>query len=229
MIACSSGSALAAQVRMALAQREQWQLQPVDLLAILLPLLRIFDACGIPCYLEGSIASSLHGMQQLAQDIDLVIEYADQDLPALLALLKQQYVFEEEGFREAVDRRTACSIIHLDTLMKVDVILAKQATWDVVLRQRIAPYHLDESSVPVRVASVEEMLLVKLRWYSQDVCSRTDGMSDDAGWNDIVGMLKVQGPVLERTLLEQWARTFCITEWFRQALVDADMEQEEAV
>jgi hypothetical protein len=118
-------------------------------------------------------------------------------------------------------------LLHLDTLIKIDLIMAKQTPFDTALRQQVVSYQLDDSSAPVRVASVVEMLPVKLRRYSQDARSRTDGMKDDAEWNDILGMLEVQGPVLEREMLEMWARALKVTETLRRALVDAGIEWEE--
>jgi hypothetical protein len=53
-------------------------------------------------------------------------------------------------------------------------------------------------------------------------------MRDDAEWNDIVGMLKVQEPTLERDFLEEWARNLRIEETLRQALVDAGAEEVQA-
>jgi hypothetical protein len=222
------GPALAARVEMAFVQRKQWHLQPIHLLTVMSPTFHLFEEHNVFCYLGGSIASSLHGMQQMAQDIDLVVDLHDQDLASLLPLLKQSYVFNEDALREAVSQRAACPCIHLDTLMKVDLVVAKQTTFDTALRQSIAPYLLDEQYPPFQVASAMEMILVKLRRYSQDLSSRTDGMRDDAEWNDIIGILKVQRSDLKRDVLENWAEVLKITETLKQALTDAGAEQEEA-
>jgi len=48
-------------------------------------------------------------------------------------------------------------------------------------------------------------------------------MVDDAEWNDILGMLKVQGPNLDLTVLERWAKTLNMTDAFVRALVDAGL------
>jgi len=40
-------------------------------------------------------------------------------------------------------------------------------------------------------------------------------MRDNAQWNDIVGMLKVQGPDLDLVLLEQWAGTLDVADTWR--------------
>ena len=68
------------------------------------------------------------------------------------------------------------------------------------------------------------MILFKLQRYARDERSRTDGMLDDAEWNDILGMLKVQGPDLDMTLLEEWARSLDIVDTWRRALLDAGHE-----
>jgi hypothetical protein len=68
--------------------------------------------------------------------------------------------------------------------MKVDVIVAKQNTFETALHQRVVSSQLDEHYPPLRVASSVKMILVKLRRYTQDSLFRTDGMRDDAEWND---------------------------------------------
>jgi len=88
-VSCWYGPVLATRVEVAFSQREPWQLQSVDLLSVMLPVFHLFEERDVLCYLGGSIASSLHGMQQMAQDIELVVDLHDQDLTSLLPLLKQ--------------------------------------------------------------------------------------------------------------------------------------------
>jgi hypothetical protein len=228
VVSHSYGPLLAEQVREAFIQHHDWSLQPIDLLTVMLPVLQAFDELNLFWYLGGSIASSLHGMQQMAQDIDLVVNLHSQNLPSLLPLLKQHYAFDDNSFQEAVAQHTACSLIHLDTLMKVDLIMARQGAFDIALQPRIASYHLDDRYPSLPLASAVEMILVKLHCYSQDLLSRNDGMRDDAEWNDIVGMLKIQEPTLERDFLEEWARNLKIAEVLWQALVDAGAEEVQA-
>jgi len=67
------GQRIGQRVRAALAARPQWQEQPVDLTATLLPVMQALHEGGISSYIGGSIASSIHGMHQSASDIDLVL------------------------------------------------------------------------------------------------------------------------------------------------------------
>ncbi len=210
-------------VQAALERRQGWYVQPTDLVSVILPALELFNELGAPCHLGGSVASSLHGMQQLAQDVDLVVDLPRYRLPSLPALLGQHYVLDEEEARRAVRERAPFPLIHLNTLMKVDVVLPRPSAFETAMRHLVAPATLDERLPPVRVASAPEMILVKLRRYQRDERSRSDGMRDDAQWNDIVGMLKVQGPALDLGLLEQWVEALEVAETWRRALADAGL------
>jgi hypothetical protein len=126
------------------------------------------------------------------------------------------------ALREAVTKRSNCSLIHLDTLLKVDLVMTRPTPFETALRPLIMTYQLDEHARPVRVASASEMILFKLARYQQDVLTRQDGMHDEAEWNDIMGVLRVQGPDLDLALLEQWSRALRITEAWQQVLVEAE-------
>lgn len=223
VLSYSYGPSLAQRVQAALERCEDWHLQPIDLLAVMLSARRALEDLHLPYYLGGSIASSLHGMQQLAQDIDLVVDLDDQVLPSLFALLRQHYLFIEGEAREAVREHRPFPLIHLDSLMKVDVVFPRRDAFASSMRQLIRCSTLDEGYPPIPLASATEMLLFKVQRYQRDERLRTDGMQDDAEWNDILGMLKVQAPDLDLPLLEEWAGVLGMTDTWQRALVDAGL------
>jgi hypothetical protein len=223
LLSYSYGPGLAQCVQAALERRECWHLQPAELIVVMLPARRALEELHMPYYLGGSIASSLHGMQQLAQDIDLVVDLGEQTLPSLFAVLGQHYLFDEDEARKAVRARASFPLIHLDSLMKVDVVLPKHEAFDTFMRKLSRCPTLDERYPPIQLASATEMILFKLQRYQRDERSRTDGMQDDAEWNDILGMLKVQGPDLDLPLLEEWVGALGMTDTWRRALVDAGL------
>ena len=223
VLSYSYGSSLAKLVQGALERRECWHLKPVDLLAVIYPARRALEILHLPYYLGGSIASSLHGMQQLAQDTDLVIDLGEQTLPSLLVALGQHYLLDEDQAREAVREQRPFPLIHLDSLMKVDVVIPKRDVFATSMLPLIQSYTLDERHPPIPLASAIEMLLFKVQRYQRDERTRTDGMQDDAEWNDILGMLKVQGPDLDLPLLEEWAGTLGLADTWQRALVDAGL------
>jgi hypothetical protein len=48
-------------------------------------------------------------------------------------------------------------------------------------------------------------------------------LHNDAEWNDIQGMLKVQSPDLNLALLQWWTKTLGITPLWQQALLDTGL------
>jgi hypothetical protein len=223
VLSCSYEPGLAKLVQAALERRENWHLQPTELLAVMLPARRTLEDLNVPYYLGGSIVSSLHGMQQLARDIDLVVDFGERMPPSLFAALGQHYLLDEDEAREAVREHRPFPLIHLDSLMKLDVVFPKRDTFSTSMRPLIRGYTLDERYPPIQLASATEMLLFKVQRYQRDERSRTDGMQDDAEWNDILGMLKVQGPDLDLPLLEKWAGALAMTDTWQRALVDAGL------
>lgn len=218
------GTRLALYVQGALIERKDWHIQTIDLMTTMLPLMHLFEELNISCYPGGSIASSLYGMQQLANDIDLVVDLDKHLLPLLSALSPLGYVFDENDIQHAFYEQTSFSILHLNSLMKIDVIIPKQSTFDTAMRSLVTPQVLDKRYPPILVASAVEMLLFKLRRYHQRHKVRKDGMNDDAEWNDMLGMLKVQGPDLNLVYLEAWARTFSMLKTWQQLLTDAGLK-----
>ena len=223
VVSATYGATLAQCVHCALETSQNWHVQPINLLTILLPLVHLFEERNIPYYLGGSIASSLYGMQQLASDIDLVVDLHNHLPFSSSAISELGYVFDENDMRRACSEQTSFSLLHLDSLMKVDIIIAKQTRFDTAMRSLVTPYVLDTNAPPVCLASALEMIVFKLRRYHQRRLKRRDGMEDDAEWNDLLGMLKVQGPDLDLASLEAWVRTFSIMETWQQARVDAGL------
>lgn len=217
------GPVLAQYVQTALEEREDWHLQPVDLIGVMLPALKAFQVTGTTYYLGGSIASSLYGMQQLAQDIDLVVNLANDVLPALVDLFRVDYVVDESALHKAICQHSSFSLIHLDSLMKIDVILPGLGDFDSVMYRYVTQHTLDKRCQPLLIASASEMILLKLYRYHQDKQSRNDGMEKDAEWNDVLGMLKVQAPYLNLALLEWWAEQFEMCDSWQCLLVDTGL------
>jgi hypothetical protein len=205
----------------ALQDQANWQIQPINFLTVMQSALQTFEQLGIFAYLGGSLASSLHGMHQLAQDIDLVLDLPDPAPTQLLTALRAHYVFDETIVVHALQQRTSFSLIHLNTLCKLDVIVPRAGVFDQEMRRLVEPHILEEQSAPCFVASAVEMILWKLRRYQQYALTARNGMEDDATWNDLLGMLKVQAHALDYALLDQWANAFGFSPLLTQALIDA--------
>jgi hypothetical protein len=62
------------------------------------------------------------------------------------------------------------------------------------------------------VASPEDVILSKLRWFRQ--C----GEVSDQQWNDVLGVIAVQGDKLDLPYLREWAESLGLTKLLEQAL-----------
>ena len=225
-ITCGYGHRIGQRVQQALEQYPLWHEQPVDLSSILWPVMQTLKAAGISSYIGGSIASSLHGMQQSARDIDLVLMgQRDSSLPlgSMLTPLAEAYLVEPEEIQQALSEENTVSILHLGTLMKLDLILPQTPGFDEAMRAAIVCLPLDERYEPFPVASALEMAVWKLVRCARELATRPDGVVNDAEWNDLLGILKVQGLRLDLAQFTFWAHQLGAEHLLPLALDDAGL------
>jgi hypothetical protein len=113
--------------------------------------MQALDEAGVSSYIGGSIASSIHGMQQRAADIDLVLKGQEHDffsVHAALVALQDQYLVESEELAQGFHAGDALSIIHLGTLMKIDLLLPHTSSFDEAMQTKVEPMHIDERYAP---------------------------------------------------------------------------------
>jgi hypothetical protein len=150
-----------------------------------------FDALGVSYVVGGSLASSVYGIPRATQDVDLV---ADQ-------LLSTDFYIDADMIREAIGRRASFNVIHLATMFKADVFVLKRDAWSREEMSRAREERLEgpQGPVTIRFASPEDTLLHKLVWYKlgNEISARQ--------WSDILGILKVQGALLDGSYLDRWA------------------------
>jgi hypothetical protein len=225
-VTCGYGRRIGQRVQQALARHPLWQEQPVDLSATVFPVMQALKAAGISSYIGGSIASSLHGMQQSARDIDLVL-VGPRDrlcpLGTILATLSEAYLVEPEETQQVLSEGNTVSILHLGTFMKLDLILPEVPDFDEAMQTSIVPLLLDERYTPFPVASALEMAVWKLVRCARELATRHDGIMNDAEWNDLLGILKVQGTRLDLAQLTFWAHQLGAGHLLPLALDDAGL------
>jgi len=85
------------------------------------------------------------------------------------------------------------------------------------MRRRVLQATGPDGQTTLYVASPEDTILAKLRWYCDG------GAVSDRQWNDVLGVLKVQGTALDRAYLDEWARELGLTDLLRRAIEDAGL------
>jgi len=213
------GRALATDFQAAVEQRPEWCLQEHDLLVALIPVIETFECLGIRYYLSGSIACSVYGLPRGAQDIDFLADIQLEHVCPLIDHLQAAYTINEQALRDAIAQRSVFSLLHLSSLVKVDVMLPRGTAFDSLVSQRTQQLSLIEGYQPIWIVSPEDVVLLRLEWYRDG-----EAIADDQ-WNDILGVLKVQAPTLDLTYLRQVAQTLNISGLLEQAFIDAGIRE----
>ena len=187
----------------------------LQILAAISPIIEALEQLGVSYHIGGSVASSVYGILRATIDADLVADLRLEHVRPLVMQLKTDYYIDEDMIRDAIKRRSSFNVIHLDTMLKVDVFIPKSRLFDQEELRRSQQEVLLEGTRPFSVASPEGTILNKLEWY------RMGGEVSDRQWNDILGVLKVQGTDLDMIYLQKWAANLNVTDLLERALIDA--------
>ncbi len=162
---------------------------------------RVFDDLGISYVVGGSLASSIYGIPRATQDVDLVAAIQHAHIDGIVGMLADDFYVDGDMIREALGRRASFNVIHLETMFKADIFVFRGDAWsrEEMARARTERFEMSEGVVEVRFASPEDTLLHKLIWY------KLGNEISDRQWQDIIGVLRVQGDDLDTAYLDRWA------------------------
>ena len=189
-----------------------------DILVAITPLVEALEELGASYHIGGSVASSLYGLPRLTIDVDIVADIRQGHVRLLVDQLQTDYYIDEDMIWDAIRHRSSFNLIHLDTMLKVDVYIPKSRSFDQEELRRVQQEVLLEGTRSFNVASPEGTILNKLEWY------RMGGEVSDRQWNDILGVLKVQGTHLDMAYLQRWAANLKVADLLERALVDAGLK-----
>jgi hypothetical protein len=180
------------------------------------PVAAAFDELSIPYRVGGSVASSALGVARTTLDIDLCADVQIEHAAALEERLTDAYYVDAAMIREAVQRRDSFNLIHLATMLKIDVFVKKQRRFD---REAFERFVLEPLGAdPARrfpISTAEDVVLFKLDWY------RLGNTTSQKQWDDVLGVLRLQGDALDRGYLDRWARELGVADLLERALAEA--------
>src|ERR1041384_5193430 len=135
-------------------------------LSVLSSVTTIFEKVGVRYVLVGSFASSIHGTYRASADIDILSDLKIEQVHPFFESLQHTFYVDEHTMRDAVARGGSFNAIHFDSVFKVDIFVSKGDEFalsqlDRGELRRISPY----STETVYVATGEDTVLAKLRWY----------------------------------------------------------------
>lgn len=189
-----------------------------EMLAAIRLVVSALESIHVPYLIGGSVASGVYGEPRATRDVDLVAALRTGHAGAFAAALGTGFYAHQPAIDEAITSRRCFNVIHLDTMVKVDVFVAKEDDFTRSQFARRSRKQIGQGSpLDACFASAEDTVLTKLDWYRQG------GGVSDRQWNDVLGVLKVQGPALDLAYLKEWAHRLGLTDLLQQALDDAGL------
>ncbi|MCK4641962.1 MAG: hypothetical protein KAU06_11530, partial [Candidatus Marinimicrobia bacterium] len=167
----------------------------------------------------GSIASSIYGTPRSTLDVDMVSDFKPGQVHSFVEMLQSAYYIDEKMILNAINTCSSFNLIHLETMIKVDIFIIKDSPYqrETFRRRKKDSFDEEESSVEFNIASFEDIILSKLEWF------KAGGNISKQQWDDVLGVLKVQKNLLDIKYLRHWAVKLKILDLLEQAFRDAEI------
>lgn len=161
------------------------------------------SSISVPFMLTGSFALAYYATPRMTRDLDLVVALDESAVPAVVNAFSSDFYIDADSVREAIRTRRLFNLMHLDSGIKVDLIVRKDTEFrqvEFARRQAVA-----FGGVKTWIVSKEDLILSKLEWardsaselQRRDVRSLLDGSLDLAYLRRWASTLGVAGELKE--------------------------------
>ena len=195
-------------------------MQNLEILSALQPVVHALENLSIPYYIGGSIASSIYGMARATMDIDIVADVKIHHISALQQELEKTYYIDQEMIKNAIHNSSSFNLIHLETVVKIDVFIFKDSPYHRSALERKTKDTLEEGDIKTEFyfSSPEDIIINKLQWYE------LGGKVSERQWLDVLGVIKIQGDALDKNYLQVWTKKLGIFDLLKNAFDDTDIQ-----
>ncbi|HEY3885303.1 MAG TPA: nucleotidyl transferase AbiEii/AbiGii toxin family protein [Vicinamibacterales bacterium] len=185
---------------------------PMDHLAVLLRVVDALNRCGIDYVVGGSLASSMSGEPRATVDVDLMIDLSADRIRCLVNALGEDFYAEEASLARAVRNRSHANVVHRATVTKIDLFIMGATPIEPQQMRRRRLVKLETIPAELYVYTPEDILLQKLRWF------RLGGEVSDRQWQDVQGIVAVQGERLDLEYLRRAAEVVGVGDLLERVL-----------
>lgn len=177
--------------------------------------LGVLDRLEIPYLVGGSVASSIFGHSRPTMDLDLVAELRPEQVEEFAAALHADFYVDPPSIQEALRRGRAFNLIHFASSFKIDIFPLRADEYSRVSfgRRRFEKsISFGPDPIECAVASPEDTILRKLEWY------RSGGETSERQWQDLRGVLRTSGKILDLPYLRKWAEFLKVDDLLEELL-----------
>ena len=186
----------------------------------------MFEQSGITCALTGSLARSLYGMQRALAEVDVLADLTGVDATFLQELLPAEFYVRLADIQAALAEKTSFVYYHLPSLFRIRVSFPQTRLNEPMMLTRMRHLVVVEGEPALSVLAPEDVSVLALAEIQKEQAAlvrrgRT-GIPDDL-CNELLGVLKVQGPELDLQLIEEQARNLGLLKEMQIGFVDAGL------
>jgi len=175
-------------------------------------LVLLLDEAGIPYMIAGSLGSSFHGRPRATQDVDVVIDPAEEHFERFIALLDQAgYYVSPDAARDALSRHTMFNVIDVAAGWKADLIVRKDRAFS--LQEFERRRSIETMGQRLFIVSPEDAILSKLEW--------AQGRQSEVQHADALAVAVAHLDRLDLEYLDKWAKDLGVEESLLRLLRDA--------
>jgi hypothetical protein len=182
---------------------------------------RILEELQVPFLIGGSLASSVHGVPRATLDADMVAALRLLHIARLVSALGDEFYADRESIEEAIRQRRTFNLIHLPTMYKVDVFIARPDAMsrEEMARRQVLTVHAEGEEFVLPFCSAEDTIVQKLEWYL------AGGEVSDRQWQDLLGVLRIQRTVLDYDYIRRWAMELGTSDLMERAIEEAGRDE----
>ena len=118
---------------------------------------------GLPFMLTGSFALAYYATPRMTRDLDLVVALTEADIDSVVVAFQPD--FDADSVRDAIQSGKLFNLMHLESGIKVDLIVRKASTYRLLEFGR--RQEVDLAGVRTWIVSREDLILSKLVWALQ--------------------------------------------------------------
>lgn len=183
------------------------------------PVVDAFERLGVAYAIGGSVATLVHGEFRATNDVDVVADLRPEHAAPLAQALCDTCYVDEEAVAEAIAARTSFNLIHLASMLKVDVFVPKGEPYarEALARSVQAAFSSGPDPRRFGFSSREDIVLAKLDGY------RRGGEVSERQWRDVLGVLRVQGSALDLAYLRRWVVTLWVPDLLERVLAEGGL------